>query len=120
VTAEAAPALLDSAAAHAILGREPVTIPGLPVRQVTRSSRWPDEVIVEQALDSTQVIMLWERPIVPASTDTVPVATRHGATFAKTTPDYVGVGRVIVGVWVQITGAVKTDSLKKLLGKIKP
>jgi hypothetical protein len=27
---------------------------------------------------------------------------------------------VICTLWVQITGAVKTDSLRKLLGKIKP
>jgi hypothetical protein len=111
---------LDSAAARAILGRAPSVIPGLAVRRITRSPRAPDEIMVEQALDATQLIVLWERPIVPASTDTVPVATRQGATVAKAAPDYVGVGRVIAGVWVQITGALKSDSLKTLLGEIKP
>ena len=117
---EATLAPLDSATARAILGREPWVLPGLAVRRITRSPRAPDEIMVEQALDATQLIVLWERPIVPASTDTVPVATRQGATIAKATPDFVGVGRVMAGVWVQITGAVTTDSLKKLLGKIKP
>jgi hypothetical protein len=120
VEGDEARAPLDSAAARAILGREPSVLPGLAVRRITRSPRAPDEIRVEQALDATQLIVLWERPIVAASTDAVPVATRQGATVAKAAPDYVGVGRMIAGVWVQITGAVKTDSLRKLLGKIKP
>jgi len=76
-------------------------------------------VIVEQALDSSRVIMLWERPVLAASRDAAPTATR-GATTAKAAPDYVGVGRMVTGVWVQITGGVKTDSLYKLLARVKP
>lgn len=114
---ELAPATLDSAAARAMLGRDPSVIPGLAVLRVTRSSRWPDEVRVEQALDATQTVVLWERPIVPAPRDAAPVAQR-GATLAKSAPDYVGVGRAIAGVWVQITGGLSADSLRQLLGKI--
>src|SRR5690348_9400161 len=118
VTVAAAQVALDSAAVRAILGREPSVIPGLPVRRITRSQRAPDEIVVEQMLDSTRVITLWERPVVPASRDAAALATR-GATDAKAAPDYVGIGRNITGVWVQIQGGVAADSLKKLLGKIK-
>ena len=110
---------LDSAAVHAILGRDPSVIPGLAVRRITRSPRAADEIVVEQTLDSAHVITLWERPVVPASRDAAATATR-GATDAKAAPDYVGIGRNITGVWVQIQGGVAADSLKKLLGKIKP
>ena len=109
---------LDSAGARAILGREPLVIPGLAVRRITRSPRASDEVQVEQALDATKVIVLWERPVEPVRSDVPANATQTGATVAKAAPDYVGVGRLIAGVWVQITGAVSVDSLRTLVGKI--
>ncbi len=94
---------LDSATARAILGREPLVIPGLAVRRITRSPRATDEIQVEQALDSTQVVVLWERRRLGRESHLVSDSLTRA-----------------VEQWVvQIQGAVGRDSLNKLLAKIK-
>jgi hypothetical protein len=118
VTVEAAPAPLDSAAVRAILGREPLVIPGLPVLGVRRSPRTPREIVVEQVLDATQVILLFEsRQVVVQrslqSDRAVPAAV------AKAVPDSLP-GRFMGGLLVEIQARITTDSVLKLLGKIKP
>jgi anti-sigma factor RsiW len=123
VTIEA-PAPLDSAAVRKILGREPLVIPGLTVRSITRSPRAPNEVMVEQALDSTQVIVLYESRQTMTSAfaqrDRVSASeTRAPTAAAKAIPEPPP-GRLIGDVMVEIQARVSADSLQKLLGRIKP
>ena len=123
-TVEAAPTPLDAAAVRAILDREPLVIPGLPVLRVTRSPRTAHEIVVEQALDSTQVIVLYESRLTMVSQylerDRVTsAADARAPAVAKATPDSVPQRRFVDGVWVEIQGRVTADSLQKLLGKIK-
>ncbi len=125
VEVDEAVAPLDSAAVRAILGREPILIPGLPVLGVRRSPRTAQEVVVEQALDSTHVILLFEsrQTVVTRSLrseQAVPAAdARAPAAVAKLVPDSLP-GRFVGGLLVEIQARVTTDSVLKLLGKIKP
>jgi len=123
VTVEAAPAPLDSAAVHAILGREPLVIPGLPVLSITRSPRNAHAIVVQQRLDSgvivltesrlTMVSQYLDRDRVASSADT------RAPAVAKAAPDSVPLRRFIDGVWVEIQGRVTADSLQRLLGTVK-
>jgi hypothetical protein len=114
---------LDSAAIRTILGRDPLVIPGLTVRSITRSPRAPNEVMIEQALDSTQVIVLYEsrQTMTQAAAQRERVSARdiRAPATAKAAPDSPP-GRLIGDVMVEIQARVSADSLQKLLGKIKP
>jgi len=116
-------ASLDSAAARAILGREPILIPGLPVLRVRRSPRTAQEVVVEQALDSTHLILLFEsrQTVITRSLlsdQAVPVAdARAPAAVATAIPDSLP-GRFVGGLLVEIQARVTTDSVLKLLRRL--
>jgi hypothetical protein len=124
VTVGAAPAPLDSAAVRAILGREPLVIPGLAVRSIMRSGRALNEIVVAQALDSEHVILLFEarQTMTQAFRDrgTAAADARAPTAVAKAiAPDTLS-GRLIGDVMVEIQAGLTADSLKKLLAKIKP
>lgn len=124
VTVGAAPAPLDSAAVRAILGREPLVIPGLAVRSITRSGRVPNEIVVTQALDSTHVVLLFEarQTMTQAFRDrgTAAADARAPTAVAKAIARDTLAGRLIGDVMVEIQAGLTADSLKKLLAKIKP
>jgi len=123
VARDEAPTALDSAAVRAILGREPILIPGLPVLGVRRSPRTAQEVVVAQALDSTHVILLFEsrQTVVTRSLlsdQAVPAAdARAPAAVAKAIPDSLP-GRFVGGLLVEIQTSVTTDSVLKLLRRL--
>jgi len=116
-------AALDSATARTILGREPLVIPGLPVRSITRSGRAPNEIVVIQSLDSTHVIALFEArhsmTQASAQRDRVSASDTRASAAAKAVSD-TPPGRLIGDVMVEIQARVTADSLQKLLAKIKP
>lgn len=105
--------------ARQILGTDPVGVPGLAVRGIRRSPLGDGTVLVEQQLDSTTVIQLYQRPA---------LAERNG--FAAPAPQayrardsYSAVNRLarFVGrLRVEIAGPLSQDSLNRLLEQVKP
>ena len=122
VTVGPAPENLDAAAARTMLGREPLVIPGLVVRRITRSPRAADEIMIEQALDSTQVIVLYERRPAAAYAQRDEAATLSRArapAVAKAATDSATTTRVVNGVLIEIQARVTADSLSKLLARVQ-
>src|SRR5258706_317380 len=107
--------VINRQVARALLGQEPVGLPGLTPRSFRRT---PDgTVVVEQALDSSTLIQIFQRPASSAAlSDSVSGYTRAFA-FARTDrllARYVGTLRV------EIAGPVSPDSLNKLLDQVAP
>jgi hypothetical protein len=100
--------------ARALLGEEPVGLPGLTPRSFRRT---PDgTVVVEQALDSSTFIQIFQRPASPALSDSGAAYTR-GFAFARA--DRL-LARYVGRLRVEIAGPVSTDSLNKLLQQVAP
>ena len=101
--------------ARALLGEEPVGLPGLTPRSFRRT---PDgTVVVEQALDSSTFIQIFQRPASPASLSDSGAAYTRGYAFART--DRL-LARYVGRLRVEIAGPVSTDSLNKLLQQVAP
>ena len=134
---------IDSA--RILLGQDPVALPNVPIRVMRREPAIGATIIVlEQALDSSTVIELRER--VAAASGLVAVARdaaeerdalRERAAAKRVQPlaDSVAVSprapRKVVPernqavlksgkLWVEISGPLTADSLRKLLEKVKP
>jgi len=111
--------------ARDLLGADPVGIPGLAVRNIRRSPTG-DVVLVEQAVDSTTVIQLFQQRMEndrfyrqlersDAARAAAPsAASRLGAAGAERLARYVG------GLRVEIAGPLSSDSLNRLLEQVKP
>jgi putative zinc finger protein len=124
-------------AARPTLGADPVTIPGVPVRDVRRSPLGDGVVVVEQALDSTTVIQLFQRRADQVTIDGQLVVTgaaggvsergRAAAPAAAPSPSAAReaakgterLARYIGGLRVEIAGPLTADSLSKLLDLVK-
>ena len=129
--AEAAPAqrqlmatewqIIRPGPARDLLGADPVGIPGLAVRNIRRSPTG-DVVLVEQAVDATTVIQLFQqrlederaRGMLKRSAE--PAAGAQLGEYARTER----LARFIGGVRVEIAGPLSTDSLNRLLEQVKP
>ena len=101
--------------ARALLGEEPVGLPGLTPRSFRRTL--DGTVVVEQALDSSTFIQIFQRPASPASLSDSGAAFTRGYAFART--DRL-LARYVGRLRVEIAGPVSTDSLNKLLQQVAP
>jgi anti-sigma factor RsiW len=107
-------------AARPTLGVDPVTIPGLPVRDVRRSPLDDGVILVEQGVDSTTLVQLFQW-----RADQAQERVRRGSRVADAlapTAKAQGVERLarFVGrLRVEIAGPLPTDSLSKLLELVK-
>ena len=101
--------------ARALLGEEPVGLPGLTPRSFRRTL--DGTVVVEQALDSSTFIQIFQRPASPASLSDSGAAYTRGYAFART--DRL-LARYVGRLRVEIAGPVSTDSLNKLLQQVAP
>jgi anti-sigma factor RsiW len=111
--------------ARDLLGADPVGIPGLAVRNIRRSPTG-EVVLVEQAVDSTTVIQLFQqrtkddrvyRRLEPSD------AARAAAPSAASRLGFAGaerLARFVGGLRVEIAGPLSTDSLNRLLEQVKP
>jgi hypothetical protein len=119
-------------AARPTLGVAPVTIPGLPVRNVRRSPLGDGVVLVEQALDSTRVIQLFQRradqPALAGGVVRTGVGGREGRADSTFRRMYAGdreakvmerLARYVGTLRVEIAGPLSTDSLSKLLELVR-
>jgi hypothetical protein len=93
--------------ARALLGTEPVGVPGLAVRQLRTSPANDGTVLIEQAVDASTVIQLYQR-----RTDAERDALRYGTTER--------LARFIDGLRVEIAGPLSQDSLNRLLEQLRP
>ena len=100
--------------ARTLLGEEPVGLPGLTPRSFRRTL--DGTVVVEQALDSSTFIQIFQRPASPALADSG-TAYARGFAFART--DRL-LARYVGRLRVEIAGPVSTDSLNKLLQQVAP
>ena len=97
--------LISRGKAASLLGDQPVGVPGLATRGIRQKG--DSTVVVEQALDSSTVIQITQRPASALETAERERADRVLARY---------VGRLRV----EISGPVSTDSLNKLLEQVEP
>jgi hypothetical protein len=112
--------------ARQVLGADPVGIPGLAVRNMRRSPAGDGVVLVEQILDSTTVIQLFQRRAQQVDLARG-VVTRGAAPVARAAAQEVQaylsterLARFIGALRVEIAGPLTPDSLNKLLEQLKP
>jgi len=105
--------------ARDLLGADPVGIPGLAVRNIRRSPTG-EVVLVEQAIDSSTVIQLFQRRLEDQNyyrlteRSVAPSLARQRVTAGDRLARFVG------GLRVEIAGPLSTDSLNRLLEQVKP
>ncbi len=115
--------IIEREAARALLGTDPVGVPGVPVRDLRRSPAGDAVVLVEQQVDSATVIQLFQRRI------EVERVAREAAPTAALAPQpaaaslYGGterLARFVGSLRVEIAGPLPADSLNKLLERARP
>lgn len=122
VTAE--PKAISTDSARRVLGTTFALVPGLPVRRVRQQTGGPIEI--EQQLDSTTVITLFQWPEETAAHRRTLEPSRAAAPSAANvdaakTSGYVSerLARYVRGMRVEIAGPIPVDSLSKLLDRVK-
>jgi len=111
--------VIPRAPARTLLGTEPVAVPGLRIRNLRESPAGDGVVVVEQELDSSRVIQLFQQRA------TVPDEERAVRREAVEAPRQVAaanerLARYVGGLRVEIAGPLDTDSLNKLLEGVRP
>ena len=110
--------VIDRQVARSLLGAEPVGLPGLPIRALRRSPVRDGGVVVEQAVDSTTVIQIFQRQAGPSLDDTAGAGFAAGGRVAER-PDHM-LARFVGKLRVEIAGNVSADSLNRLLEQVRP
>lgn len=117
--------LVDSAAAHSILGRAPATIPERAVRALRRGPGPVPEVAVEQDMGGGVVIVLIEqaaqRQTEEARHEQVARDARSGVTLRGQMAQAAGerLARFVGSLRVEIAGPLSADSLTQLLELVR-
>ncbi len=120
--------IISRGTARTLLGTDPVGLPGLAMRRIRRSPAPDATVVVEQALDSSTVIQIFQRPAdVPFyAVDGTPLrqaerdrAAREAAPAAAPAPAD-RLARFVGRLRVEISGPLSPDSLNKLLEQVEP
>jgi hypothetical protein len=123
--------IISRGVARSLLGADPVGLPGLATRRIRRSPSPDGTVVVEQALDSSTVIQIFQRPAAEAfvmvdgaplrrferdraAREAAPAAAPPAPAPAERLARYVGKLRV------EIAGPLSPDSLNKLLEQVQP
>jgi anti-sigma factor RsiW len=108
--------VINRRVARSILGEEPVGLPGLATRSIRRGPGTDGTVVVEQAVDSSTVIQIFQRPASPALHDSAYGYTR---TLERARSDRL-LARFVGRLRVEIAGPVSPDSLNRLLEQVAP
>lgn len=123
--------IISRGAATSLLGTDPVGLPGLATRRIRRSPAPDGTVVVEQALDSSTVIQIFQRPAGSPSylVDGTPVrqaardrAAREAVPAAPTGAPAPAerLARFVGRLRVEISGPLSQDSLNRLLEQVEP
>lgn len=119
--------IIRRGSARDILGTDPVGIPGLAVRQIRRSPAPEATVLVEQQIDSSTIIQLYQRAAAaPVSEQR---EARRDFRYSEPAPAAGAASKVVAtdrlarfvgGLRVEIAGPLSQDSLNRLLEQLKP
>src|SRR6267143_1863459 len=119
--------VINRRVARSILGEEPVGLPGLATRAFRRAPGTDGTVVVEQVLDSSTVIQIFQRPAYPYdSSGSGYINESRSRPRAYASEDRVRersslrFGRFVRGLRVEITGPLSADSLNRLLEQVTP
>ena len=113
--------------AKSILGEEPVGLPGLAARHFRRVPGTEGTIVVEQAIDSSTVIQIFQRPAYPydstgsgyANEGRLRVRGYASEDQARERGNRL-FARFVKGLRVEITGPLSPDSLNRLLDQVAP
>jgi len=113
--------------AKSILGEEPVGLPGLATRRFRRVPGTEGTIVVEQAIDSSTVIQIFQQPAYPYDSTGSGYANegrlrpRGYASEEKARERGNRLfARFVKGLRVEITGPLSPDSLNRLLEQVAP
>ncbi|HEV8509687.1 MAG TPA: anti-sigma factor [Gemmatimonadales bacterium] len=118
--------IISRGVARTLLGADPVGLPGLATRRIRRSPAPDATVVVEQALDSSTVVQIFQRPASDAfvMVDGAPLrqlernrAARESAPAAAPADR---LARYVGKLRVEIAGPLSPDSLNRLLEQVEP
>jgi len=113
--------------AKSILGEEPVGLPGLATRRFRRVPGTEGTIVVEQAIDSSTVIQIFQRTAYPydstgggyANEGRLRVRGYASEEQARERGNRL-FARFVKGLRVEITGPLSPDSLNRLLEQVAP
>jgi hypothetical protein len=117
--------VISRGVAASLLGARPVGLPGLATRTIRRSPGADGTVVVEQALDSSTVIRIFQRPV-SALGYTTDTSARAQARFmerdrgAREAAPADRLARFVGRLRVEIAGPLSPDSLNRLLEQVEP
>jgi len=109
--------IISRGAATSLLGTDPVGLPGLATRRIRRSPAPDQTVVVEQALDSSTVIQIFQRPA--GAFYARDRAAREAAPAPAPAPAD-RLARFVGRLRVEISGPLSADSLNRLLEQVEP
>jgi hypothetical protein len=122
--------VISRGVAASLLGAKPVGLPGLATRSIRRSPAADGTVVVEQALDSSTVIQIFQRslaaPVYIVDGSKVDTSARAAARQYERAPaarEMAAADRLarFVGrLRVEIAGPLSPDSLNRLLEQVEP
>ena len=114
--------IISHGAATTLLGTDLVGLPGLRTRRIRRSPAPEATVVVEQALDSTTTIQIFQRTMSEDGyADRLSrEAPRSAAAPAPAQAPADRLARFVGRLRVEISGPLTTDSLNKLLEQVEP
>jgi len=105
--------IIRRGSARDLLGTDPVGIPGLEIQEIRRSPAQDGTVLVEQRLDSTTIIQLYQRSTRAEEQRAYGFSTRDQGTSDR-------LARYLGSLRVEIAGPLSQDSLNRLLEQLKP
>jgi len=110
--------IISRSAARSLLGTDPVGLPGLTTRRIRRSPGTDGTVVVEQAVDSSTVIQIIQRP---AGTNALYDSAAKGYLNRSAERERADrLARFVGRLRVEITGPLSVDSLNRLLEQVAP
>lgn len=111
--------VITRGAAASLLGADPVGLPGLATKRIQRNPAGDGTVVVEQALDSSTVIQIFQRPVTALrERDRDARAQAPAPAAAAARPDRLA--RFVGPLRVEIAGPLSSDSLNRLLELVEP
>lgn len=120
--------IISRGAATSLLGTDPVGLPGLATRTIRRSPAPDATVVVEQTLDSSTVIQIFQRPadgplyvvdgVIVRQNERDRAAREAAPAAARAPADRLA--RFVGRLRVEISGPLSLDSLNRLLEQVEP
>jgi hypothetical protein len=111
--------IISSGAARSVLGTNPVGLPGL-ARKIRRSPTNDGTVVVEQRIDSTTMIQIFQNGTASLYFDSTVKLEQYQAQKAREIAPADRLARYVGRLRVEIAGPLSADSLNRLLDLVQP